>query len=189
MDIKLLKAFGVKFGTVYADPPWSYGNKATRNAADNHYSSMTVEEIKNLPVVDIVADDAHLHFWTTNAFLFDSKEIMEAWGFEYKSCYVWVKPQMGMGNYWRVSHEFMLFGIRGKCPVLRKNAVSWGNFPRSRHSAKPDEIRSIVETFSPGTPRLELFGRKTVPGWYVYGNEITKEQDDEQLTRLINGRL
>jgi len=182
MDIYFLTTVGLKFGTIYADPPWSYGNKATRNAADNHYSSMTVDEIANLPIKQLAEDNAHLHMWTTNAFLFDSKRIMESWGFEYKSCYVWVKPQMGMGNYWRVSHEFLLFGIRGKCPVSRRNAMSWGEFPRSRHSAKPDEIRSIVETLSPSEKRLELFGRKPVDGWVVWGNEIS----DADLLKAIN---
>jgi N6-adenosine-specific RNA methylase IME4 len=183
MNIEQLITLGLKFGTLYVDPPWSYSNKATRNAADNHYSSMTIEQIKNLPVKQLVEDDAHLHLWTTNAFLFESKAIMEKWGFEYKSCYVWVKPQMGMGNYWRVSHEFMLFGIRGKAPVLRRNAMSWGNFPRSRHSAKPDEVRSIIETFSPSTKRIELFGRKLVPGWFVWGNEIS---DDAMFHQIEN---
>lgn len=181
MELSFLASLGLKFGTIYADPPWSYGNKATRNAADKQYDSMTVEQIASLPVKDIVEENAHLHMWTTNAFLFDSKKIMEEWGFEYKSCYVWVKPQMGMGNYWRVSHEFMLFGIRGKCPVLRRDAKSWGEFPRSKHSAKPDEIRSIVESISPSENRLEMFGRKLVPGWTVWGDGLT---DDEIINQL-----
>jgi len=189
MNIDFLVQQQLKFGTIYADPPWSYSNKATRNAADNHYSSMTVEQIAKLPIKNLAEDNAHLHFWTTNAFLFDAKRIMEEWGFEYKSCYVWVKPQMGMGNYWRVSHEFMLFGIRGDCPVLRRNAMSWGNFPRSRHSAKPDEIRSIVETFSPSPKRLELFGRKLVPGWFVWGNEIDDFQLFDQIEAYKNGQF
>ena len=186
MKIDFLNMTGLKFGTVYADPPWSYGNKATRNAADKHYSSMSVDEIASLPVKGLVEDDAHLHLWTTNAFLFDSKRIMEDWGFTYKSCYIWVKPQMGMGNYWRVSHEFLLFGIRGKSPVLRRNAMSWGNFPRSRHSAKPDEIRTIIESFSPSPKRIELFGRKLSPSWLVWGNEISDDDMNNQIRRIHN---
>ena len=160
-----------KFACIYADPPWKYGNQATRGSTDNHYPTMPLEDICNLPVQDIAEDNAHLHLWTTNAFLFDAKQVMESWGFTYKSVMMWVKPQMGMGNYWRVSHEFLLFGIRGKCPFLRRNAKSWMEHDRTRHSEKPAAFRDIIETVSPG-PRLEMFARKTSPGWCVWGNQV-----------------
>ncbi len=98
------------YSTIYADPPWRYGNQGTRGATGDHYVGMSVDEICALPVSSLAAKDAHLHMWTTNAFLFEAQKVIESWGFEYKSCYVWVKPQIGMGNYWRVSHEFLLFG-------------------------------------------------------------------------------
>ncbi len=161
------------FSTIYADPPWLYGNQGTRAATGNHYSGMTVSEIAALPIKQLAAENAHLHLWTTNAFLFDCKAIMEAWGFEYKSCYVWVKPQMGIGNYWRVSHEFMLFGIRGKCPFADRGQKSWGEFDRTKHSAKPERIREIIQRTSPG-PYLELFGRRPADGWVVWGNEVER---------------
>lgn len=159
-----------RFGCVYADPPWRYGNQGTRAATGNHYGTMTVDEICALPVREIVAENAHLHLWTTNAFLFEAKRVMEAWGFEYKSCFVWVKPQMGIGNYWRVSHEFMLLGIRGDAPFLAKNEMSWAELPRGRHSAKPDDIRKRIEKVSPG-PRIELFARDAFEGWSAWGNQ------------------
>src|SRR5690606_24138432 len=112
-DLRQLIVAGKKFGCIYADPAWQYGNQATRAATDNHYVTMSVDAICAMPVAEVAADDAHLHLWTTNAFLFDAKRVMEAWGFEYRSCLVWVKLQMGIGNYWRVSHEFLLLGIRG----------------------------------------------------------------------------
>ncbi len=164
-----------KFGTVYADPPWQYGNQGTRAATGNHYSTMSVDEICEMPVESLVADDAHLHLWTTNAFLFDARRVMEAWGFEYKSCFVWVKPQMGIGNYWRVSHEFMLLGIRGNCPFRDRSQMSWREIERTKHSAKPASIRGIIEKVSPG-PYLELFGREQVDGWTVFGNQISPQQ-------------
>lgn len=163
----------VRYGCIYADPPWKYGNQGTRASTDNHYGTMSVDEICALPIEKIAADDAHLHLWTTNAFLFDAKRVMDAWGFEYKSCFVWVKPQMGIGNYWRVSHEFMLLGIRGDAPFLARNAMSWGEFPRGKHSAKPDAVREMIERVSPG-PRIELFGRTRTEGWSVWGNQIPK---------------
>lgn len=159
------------FGCIYADPPWQYGNQATRASTDNHYGTMSVDAICALPIKELVADDAHLHLWTTNAFLFDARRVMESWGFAYKSCMIWVKPQMGMGNYWRVSHEFLLFGIRGKAPFKERNHKSWIEARRGKHSAKPDIFRKTVERVSPG-PRIELFGRERIEGWSVWGNQV-----------------
>jgi N6-adenosine-specific RNA methylase IME4 len=169
-DLALLA--GEKFGTVYADPPWRYGNQATRAATDDHYGTMSVADLCEMPVAELVADDAHLHLWTTNGFLRQAFELIDAWGFEYRSTFVWVKPQMGIGNYWRVSHEFLLLGIRGDAKrFATRNEMSWRSVKRGRHSAKPAEFRQMVERNSPG-PYLELFGRTTEPGWVVYGNQV-----------------
>jgi N6-adenosine-specific RNA methylase IME4 len=162
------------FGTIYADPPWIYGNQSTRGATGDHYVGLTVDEICALPVTKLAAADSHLHLWTTNAFLFDSKRVLEAWGFTYKSCYIWVKPQIGMGNYWRVSHEFLLLGVRGALVFEDHTLRSWGEFKRSQHSAKPERIRDLIHRASPG-PRLELFARRAVEGWTCWGNEIRRE--------------
>ncbi len=165
---------GQQFGTIYADPPWLYGNQATRAATGNHYGGMTLEEIAAMPVAQLTASNAHLHLWTTNAFLFDARAIMEAWGFTYKSCFVWVKPQMGIGNYWRVSHEFLLFGLKGDAPFRDRGLMSWLEAERGKHSAKPEVVRGLIQRASPG-PYLELFGRKAVEGWAVYGNEVSRD--------------
>lgn len=163
---------GQQFGCIYADPPWQYGNQSTRAATDNHYGTLSVDELCDWPVEQCAADDAHLHLWTTNAFLFDAKRVMDAWGFEYRSVFVWVKPQMGIGNYWRVSHEFLLLGIRGNAKRFADRSLrSWAEFDRTRHSSKPEEVRGFVESASPG-PYLELFGRKPVSGWTVLGNQV-----------------
>ena len=164
---------GERFGTIYADPPWNYGNQATRAATDNHYVTMSVQDIAALPIAQIADENAHLHIWTTNGFLFETKEIIDAWGFTYKSCMVWVKPQMGIGNYWRVSHEFLLFGIRGKAPFRSRSIKSWHEAKRGNHSAKPEAFRHFIEQASPG-PYLELFARRPAHGWTVWGNEIAK---------------
>lgn len=171
---------GELFSTIYADPPWRYGNQGTRAATNDHYSTMTVADICAEPVSQIVSENAHLHMWTTNAFLEEAFSVIRAWGFTYKSCFVWVKPQMGIGNYWRVSHEFLLFGTRGKCPFGARNEMSWGNFNRTRHSSKPDEIRKKIERVSPG-PFLEMYGRKTVKKWTVYGNQVRVSEDQGNL--------
>ena len=165
----------LRFPTVYADPPWRYANVAARGAAENHYQTMSIEELCNLPVRDVIADNAHLHLWTTNGHLPDAFTVMKAWGFAYKSCLIWVKPQLGMGNYWRVSHEFLLLGVRGRLPFRDKSQRSWHISRRRRHSSKPYAIRELVERVSPG-PYLELFGRAEIPHsqWTVFGNQVER---------------
>lgn len=168
-----LIAEGKKFGTIYADPPWRYNNAGTRSAAAKEYGTMAVEEIMALPVAQLAEDDAHLHLWTTNAFLFESKYIIEAWGFTYKSMLVWVKPQMGIGNYWRVSHEILLLGVRGRCPFGRRDFKSWVEHQRTPHSVKPESVRHMVEAVSP-EPRLEMFARRPTKGWTAWGNDVRR---------------
>ena len=173
-EVSDLDALNQQFGCIYADPPWLYGNQGTRAATGNHYGGMTIDEICALPVERLAAETSHLHLWTTNGFLPDAFRVIEAWGFTYKSCFVWTKPQMGIGNYWRVSHEFMLLGVRGSCSFADKSLMSWAALNRTKHSAKPDHIRSMIERASPG-PRLELFARRIAHGWKSWGNEIEKD--------------
>jgi len=174
-DLQRLILDGHKFSTVLADPPWRYDNRASRGAAENHYSTMSVEEICSQPVSQLVTDRAHLHLWTTNAFLEPAFTVMRAWGFEFKSCLVWVKPQIGMGNYWRLSHEFLLFGNRGRLNFGRHDVPSWVLAPRTRHSRKPFKFRQLIEQVSPG-PYLELYGREEQPNtnWTIYGNQVER---------------
>jgi N6-adenosine-specific RNA methylase IME4 len=174
-DLMQLHANGVRYSTVYADPPWPYSNMAARGAAEDHYRTMTLEAILAEPVRSVVADNAHLHLWTTNAFLREAFEVITAWGFRYKSCLVWVKPQLGMGNYWRVSHEFLLLGVRGSLACQEKALRSWHLARRTVHSRKPFLFRELVERASPG-PYLELYGREEQPanGWTVYGNQVER---------------
>ncbi len=171
-DLSALVARGERFGTIYADPPWIYDNQATRASTGNHYGGMTVEALCELPIKELASPDAHLHLWTTNAFLFDCKSIFDAWGFEFRSTFVWVKPQMGIGNYWRNSHEFLLTGIRGNAKRFAdKTLKSWLECDRSRHSEKPFVVRDYIRRASPG-PYLEMFARTPADGWTCWGNEI-----------------
>jgi N6-adenosine-specific RNA methylase IME4 len=169
-DLQALCAEGRRFACIYADPPWAYSNQGTRASTHNHYSTMTVEAICALPIGPLAADQCHLHLWTTNAFLFECPKIFAAWGFEFKSSFVWVKPHLGIGNYWRNSHEVLLLATRGGLTAQHRGLRSWGEFERGPHSAKPERIRDLVEALSPG-PYLELFGRGEAPNWVVWGNE------------------
>ena len=173
-DLHTLVERGDTFGTIYADPPWSYDNQGTRAATGNHYGTMTVDEIATLPVKQLGAERSHLWLWTTNAFLFDCPRLFAAWGYEFKSSYVWVKTQMGIGNYLRNAHEFLLLAVRGGLTAEARDVMSWGAFDRRKHSAKPERIRiDVIERISPG-PRLELFGRRLVQDWKVWGNQIER---------------
>ena len=173
-DLHKLIERGARFGAIYADPPWVYDNQGTRAATGNHYGGLTVDELCALPVRELAAPDAHLHLWTTNAFLFDCPRIFDAWGFEFRSSFVWVKPQMGIGNYWRNSHEFLLTAIRGNAKRFSDRTLkSWLDCDRSRHSEKPFIVRDYIRRASPG-PYLEMFARTPAEGWTVWGNEIDR---------------
>jgi N6-adenosine-specific RNA methylase IME4 len=136
---------------------------------------MTLEAIRSEPIKQLAADNAHLHLWTTNAFLRESFDVIRAWGFRYKSCLVWIKPQLGMGNYWRVNHEFLLLGVRGSLPFRDRTCRSWTLARRTIHSRKPFAFRALIERVSPG-PYLELYGREEQPNteWTVYGNQVER---------------
>ena len=173
-----------KFSTFVADPPWRYGNTSTRGAAQNHYDTMSIEELCALTVVpEYAADDAHLYLWTTAGHLPSAFEVMTAWGFEYKTYLVWVKPQMGMGNYFRVSTELVLFGVKGGMRTLDRGLMNYFNAPRGKHSAKPHQFHDLVMKASPG-PYMELFARCQKDdvltgcpcsqhrlGWTTWGNQ------------------
>ncbi len=175
-DLQALIQLGAKFSAIYADPPWPYSNTAARGAAQKHYKTMTMDAILKEPVNELAAEQSHLHLWTTNSFLREAFDVMHAWNFTYKSCLVWIKPQLGMGNYWRVSHEFLLLGVRGQLPFRDNTCRSWVSARRTIHSRKPFAFRALVEQVSPG-PYLELYGREEQPNtqWTVYGNQVEQK--------------
>ena len=169
-DLDALRTSGQRFGTIYADPPWPYDDAPPNVAAAKRFPLLSLEAICALPVQALTAPKAHLHLWVTHTFLFEARHILEAWGFVYTTTFVWVKPGLGTGHYWRSSHEMLLLGVRGGLTAQQQNLRSWLEAPRGRHSAKPERVRDLVEQLSPG-PYLELFGRAAVPGWTVWGNE------------------
>jgi len=189
-DLRAFIAAGNRCGTIYIDPPWIYTHTGTKNAAADHYEGLSVDELAALPVGALAAPNAHLHLWTTNAFLFDCPRLFEAWGFEFRSSFIWVKPQLGLGNYWRLSHEMLLTAVRGDVTRFDDhNLKSWLRSDRGRHSAKPDEVRSLIERASPA-PRIELFTRAVTPGWYAWGHEIggVLLRQPGKVRRPIKGR-
>jgi len=164
------------FSTLVIDPPWPYGDRLmsgrvrTRGAA-NHYPVMSFEAMRDLRPQDVAEPDAHCYVWTTNAFMGEALELIRGWGFRQKTILTWVKPQIGMGHYYRNNTEHVLFGVRGKLPTLRKDQPTAFTARRTGHSTKPAAFYAIVERMSPG-PYIELFARAERPGWVAVGDEV-----------------
>ena len=156
------------FTTVVADPPWQYENEATRGSASSHYQTMSMDELCALKIP--AADDSHLWLWVTNPFLQHGFELLDAWGFEYKTTLTWVKNQIGLGNYLRSATEHVLFATRGSLPIERRDVPTYFVADRQKHSEKPDEFYEIARTCSPG-PRLEMFARRKRTGFKAWGLE------------------
>jgi N6-adenosine-specific RNA methylase IME4 len=175
---------GRKFKTILADPPWQFQNRTGKVAPEhkrlNRYGTMTLDEIKALPVAITAADTAHLYLWVPNALLSEGLEVMRSWGFQYKSNIVWHKVRKdggsdgrGVGFYFRNVTEIILFGVRGRNARTLAPGRSQVNYLSSRkreHSRKPDEQYPLIETCSPG-PYLELFARGARPRWTIWGHQ------------------
>lgn len=165
-----------KYRVIYADPPWSYNDKQDTDyygGAEKHYDTMPIDEIAALPIDRIAEKDAVLFLWTTNPLIFDSRKIFEAWGFTYKSMFIWDKVRTGMGHYNSVRHEMLLICTRGSCtPDTPRMFDSVQSIERTEnHSEKPQQFRDIIDTLYAGK-KIELFARQPHDGWDVWGNEV-----------------
>jgi N6-adenosine-specific RNA methylase IME4 len=133
---------------------------------------MTIAELCALPVREMSEPDAVLFLWVTSPLLFECLPMIEAWGFKYKTSFVWDKVKHNMGHYNSVRHEFLLICTRGSCtPDARKLHDSVQSIERTTHSTKPEKFREIIEELYPHGKRLELFARKETAGWDTYGNQ------------------
>lgn len=160
---------GRRFACIYADPHVRFGDVLVD--AEGESQRLTIEQLCTLPVRELAEDDAHLHLWVKNEWLFDAPQVMEAWGFVFRSVLAWVKPQRGAGEYWRQSHELLLLGVRGELPFCDRSVMSWFRANRLPHGRKSEKARKLIERVSPG-PYLELFARSRAKGWEVVGNDI-----------------
>jgi N6-adenosine-specific RNA methylase IME4 len=167
-----------KYRVIYADPPWQYDLEQTSpnlGGAIKHYNSMSIEELCALPIKDIAEKDAVLFLWITSPKLNLFLQLMEAWGFEYKTSFVWDKVKHNMGHYNSVRHEFLLIGGRGKStPDLKHLYDSVITIERSdKHSEKPVEFLNIIDNLYQHGNRIELFARQAKKdNWYFWGNEV-----------------
>lgn len=162
-----------RYQVIYADPPWRYEGGTTRPSwiIENHYPTMALEDIKALEIP--AEDNAVLFLWATAPKLKEALEVMEAWGFLYRTCAVWDKKVLGMGHWFRIDHELLLVGRKGKFPTppAKKRVSSVIRQKRRKHSQKPNLIRTLIAEWWPDASRLEMFARDAFEGWDVWGNE------------------
>ena len=169
-----------KFNVFYADPPWSYNDKLSGEisesygAAEKHYPSISISELKALPIKEMADENSVLFLWATSPLLPDALELSKAWGFIYKAAFVWDKIRHNMGHYNSVRHEFLLICTRGSfTPQNVKLYDSVQSIERTeKHSEKPEEFREIIETLYPKGIKIELFARKESEGWTSWGGEV-----------------
>lgn len=190
-------ASGKKYGTIYADPPWRFQNRTGKVAPEHkrlsRYETMSLDEIKGMPVADICGEKAHLYLWVPNALLPDGLAVMDAWGFEYKGNLIWEKIRKdggpdgrGVGFYFRNVTEILLFGIKKKSAPNRtlapaRSQVNIVRAMKREHSRKPDEFIPIIEACS-GGPRIELFARGDRDGWDMWGNQADAAYEPDWAT-------
>lgn len=177
-----------KYQIIYADPPWSYRDKRDKHprlcgGASKHYQTMSIEDIKTLPVSKISDENSILFLWVTFPNLQEGLDTMKAWGFKYKTLgFSWIKtnkndgkPFFGIGFYTKSNCEVCLIGIKGKPPKASNKISSVVIAPREKHSKKPEEVKNKIVDFCGSVSRIELFAREKSDGWDVWGNEIEKE--------------
>lgn len=161
-----------RFSVITADPAWEYDfSKSDSRQIENQYLPSSLDDMKRLKIP--AAEDCVIFMWATSPKLPQALELMEAWGFEYKTCMIWEKDQIGMGYYARQKHELVLIGARGSLelpdPSVRPESVF--HAPRTEHSEKPDEIYKLIEVMYPTYKKLEMFARNKREGWEVWGDE------------------
>jgi len=182
-DDLLSRGYG-KVGTILADPPWRFQNRTGKMAPEHRrlsrYSTLSLQDIMELPIAQLALPESHLYLWVPNALIQEGLEVMKRWGFTYKTNLIWYKIRKdggpdgrGVGFYFRNVTEMVLFGVRGKLRTLQpgRRQVNIMTIRKREHSRKPDELYDIIEACSPG-PYLELFARHGRPLWLQWGDEI-----------------
>lgn len=184
-DLEILAEQGRRFGVIYADPPWEFrtwSGAGKDRSADNHYKTGGLESIKRLPLKALAADDCALLMWAVMPELPGAIEVIDAWGFEYKTVgFTWVKENrsgkglfLGMGYWTRANAEVCLLATKGKPERLARDVPQVLISPLMEHSRKPEEFHARIERLLPG-PYLEVYARRERPGWTTWGNEIPRE--------------
>lgn len=185
-----------KYQIIYADPPWSYRDKALsgNRGACCKYPTMSWSDIATIPVgTELSADDCTLFMWVTMPKLNECFGVIQRWGFSYKTAaFTWVKRNkassgwfFGMGRWTRANAELCLLATRGKPKRLSASVSQIVDSPIERHSKKPDEVRDRIVQLVGDLPRIELFARTKTPGWDVWGNEV---ESDPAIHEILSAR-
>lgn len=175
-----------KYNIIYADPPWSfkhYSDKGKGRAPDNYYKCQNIEDIKNLPIGDLAADNCILFMWVTYPFLEKSFEVIKSWGFTYKTVgFTWVKKNKksdswfwGMGYWTRSNAEICIIATKGSVTRQSSSVHQIIDTPIEQHSKKPDITRDKIVELCGDIPRIELFAREKTDVWDVWGNEVISD--------------
>ena len=167
-----------KFRVIYADPPWQYRDTRalagySETAAEQDYPTMSVAELSALAVADLAYRDSVLLCWATFPLLPDALTVVSAWGFEYKTAFVWQKPRGLFGHYHKADAELLLVATRGSCTPdeqLRRSQIIVAD--TGGHSRKPEAVREMIDALYVHGPRIELFARSQHEGWAVWGNDV-----------------
>lgn len=179
-----------KYSIIYADPPWSYSDKNCNGNAAEHYPTLGIADICALPVADIAADDCILFMWATYPLMAEALDVIQAWGFEYRTIgFQWIKQNpsgsgyfFGLGRWTRGNTEPCLIAVKGKPRRISAGVGQLVFSPIRRHSQKPDEVRDLIVKLVGDQPRIELFAREVPPGWDVWGNEVVTGNTPEEYT-------
>ncbi len=187
------------YGTILIDPPWRFVNRTGKMAPEHRrlrrYPTMSFDEIAALPVYALAASQSHLYLWCPNALLAEGLNIMQAWGFTYKTNLVWYKIRKdggpdgrGVGFYFRNVTELLLFGIKGKLRTKQagRKQVNILISRKQEHSWKPEDQYEIIEACSPG-PYIELFARRQRAGWTCWGDQAETYEAARPLIPTYNG--
>lgn len=176
-NINLAQLGDIPFKALIIDPPWEFRMWSVQGNAKTKYDVLTLDDLCKIPIQEISALDSVLFLWATNPLLREALTVIDAWGFEYKTKFPWIKTTItnhqldyGIGYWVRGVSEDIMIATRGNMPAPRYEGYMGLIGPNIEHSRKPQDIHSMAESTTPG-PFLELFGRYTRPGWIVFGNE------------------
>ena len=171
-----------KYEIIYADPAWQYKTKESlakksilNGKINSHYETMTIADLERLPMDSISDKNCMLFMWVVSPMLDDGIDLMKKWGFKYSTiAFIWHKQRTNPGHYTMSECEICIVGRRGKIPTPRgaRNVKQFLSEKRTRHSAKPNEIRNRIFQMFPTQNKIELFAREKHDGWDVWGNEV-----------------
>lgn len=175
-NINLDQLGGVPFKALIVDCPWTFEMWSVQGNAKTQYDLMSLDDLCRMPVKELSDPDSVLFFWATNPLLREALQVIDAWGFTYKTKFPWIKTtenhqlDYGIGYWVRGVSEDVMIATRGKVPAPRLDGFLGLIGPNVEHSRKPQDVHYFAESTTTG-PYLEIFGRYQRPGWVVFGND------------------